>query len=72
MTGNDVTRPHVTGTDPEVTSFHRKSPGSGCRKPISQVLGILELLRRFNLQEVAVTWQEMTSGDRTWPPVSRQ
>jgi len=28
VTGN-VTSPQVTGSDPEVTSFHRKSPGSG-------------------------------------------
>jgi len=25
MTGNDVTLPQVTGSDPEVTSFHLKS-----------------------------------------------
>ena len=55
MTGNDVTRPHVTGSDLEVTSFHRKSPGSGCRRPISQVLGTFELLQGCNSQEVAVT-----------------
>ena len=45
MTGKDVTRPEVTESDPEVTSFERKSPGSGCRRAISQVLGTLELLR---------------------------
>ena len=45
---------HVTGSDPEVTSFDRKSPGRGC-KPISQVLGAFELLYSCNWQEVAVT-----------------
>jgi len=33
VTGNHVTWPPVTGSDPEVTSFDRKSPGSGCRRP---------------------------------------
>ena len=55
MTGNDVTRPEVNGSDPEVTSFDRKSPGSGCRRPISQVLGTVGLLQGCNSQEVAVT-----------------
>ena len=55
MTGNDVTCPHVTGSDPEVTSFGRKSPGSGCGRPISQVLGTFELLQGFNSQELTVT-----------------
>ena len=54
---------HVTGSDQEVTSFPRKSPGSGCRKPISQVLGTFESLHGSNSQEVAVTSQEMTSRD---------
>ena len=49
--------------DPEVTLFDRKSPGRGC-KPISQVLGAFELLYSCNWQEVAVTWQEMTSLGR--------
>ena len=55
MTGNDVVWPEVIGSDPEVTSFDRKSPGTGCRKPISQVLGTFELLQGCNSQEVAVT-----------------
>ena len=55
MTGNDVTRPHVTISDPEVTSFDRKSPGSGCTRPVSQVLGTFEVLQGCNSQEVAVT-----------------
>ena len=55
MTGNDVTRLHVTGRYMEVTSFDQKSPGSGCRRPISQVLGTFELPQRCNSQGVAVT-----------------
>ena len=55
MTGNDVMRPEVTGSDPEVMSFDRKSPGSCCRRFISQVLGTAELLQGCNLHEVAVT-----------------
>ena len=64
MRGN-VTSPEVTGIDPEVKSFGRKSPGSGCRSPISQVVGTFELLQGCNLQEVAVTSEEMTSRDFT-------
>ena len=29
MTGNDVTYPHVAGSELEVTSFDQKSPGGG-------------------------------------------
>ena len=32
---------HVTGSDPEVTSLERNSPGSGCRRSISQVLSTM-------------------------------
>jgi len=63
--------PHVTGSDPEVMSFHRKSPGSGCRSPTTCFLGKFELLGG-NLQETAVTWQKMTSRDLTWPEVTRK
>ena len=55
MTGHDLKRPEVTANDTEVTSFVRKSPGSGCRRPISQVLDTFELLQGCNSQEVAVT-----------------
>ena len=55
MTGNDVTWLEVTGSDQEVTSFDRKSPGSCGRRVIDQVLGIFELLQGCNSQEVAVT-----------------
>ena len=54
-TGNDVTSPEVTGSGPKVTSFDRKSPSSGCRMPIRQVLGTFELLQGCNTQEEAVT-----------------
>ena len=33
MTANDVTSPQVTESDPEVTSFDRKSPGRDCGGP---------------------------------------
>jgi len=65
VTGNDVKWPHVTGSGPEVMSFDRKSPGSGCRRPVRQVLGTFELLQSCNLQEVAVKWLVM-SRDFTW------
>ena len=64
MTGNAITLPHVTASDPEVTSFDQKSPVSGCRGPLSQVLGTFELPQCCNLQKGAVTGQEMTSRDR--------
>ena len=64
MTGNDVTLPHVAGSDPEVMSFARKSPGSGCRRLISLVLGTFVLLQGCNSQEMAVTLPEMTSRGR--------
>jgi len=57
-------------TWPEVTSFDRKSIGSGCRRRIRQILGTLELLQGCNSQEVAITWQKMTSRDPTWPEVT--
>ena len=55
MTGNDLTRPHVSGSDPEVTSFERESPGSGCRRFLSQGLGTFEHLQGCNSLQVAVT-----------------
>ena len=54
----------VTGSYPEVMSIDRKSPGSGCRRPITQVLGTFELLQGCNSQKMAVTLQEMTSCGR--------
>jgi len=62
VTGNDVKGPHVTGSDLEVTSFERKSPGSGSRVQGTLVLGTFDLPQGCNSQ-VAVTAQELTSCD---------
>jgi len=40
VTGNDVAWPQVTGSDPEVTWFDRKSPGTGSRRPKTRILYI--------------------------------
>ena len=64
MRENDGTRPEITGSDQEVASFDRKSPGSGCRRRISQVMDMFELQHGCNSQEVAVTWLEIMSRDR--------
>jgi len=69
VTGNDVTRPQVTVSDPEVTSFDRKSPGSGYRRPKTCVYCAFDFLQGCSSQEEAVTWQDMTSRDlcdRKW------
>ena len=55
MTGNDLTRPEVSGSDLEVMSFGQKSAGSDCRRPISQVLDTFEHLQGCYSQEVAIT-----------------
>ena len=55
VTVKDVTWPEVTESDPEGTSFDRKSPRSGCRRPVSQVLGTFYFLQGCNSQELAVT-----------------
>ena len=61
MTGNDLMSPHMTGSDPVVTSFGWKTPGSGCRRPITQVVGTFELLQGCKSQEVSV----VTKNDLT-------
>ena len=53
----------VIGSDTEVTSFDWNSPRSGCRRPLSQVLGMFEPLQVCNSQGVALTIQEMMSRD---------
>jgi len=63
VTGNDVMWPQVTGSDPEVTSFAWKTPGSACRRPKNSVHSTFHFLQGCSLQEEAVTWQEMTSRD---------
>jgi len=62
----------VTGSDPEVTSFDRKSPGSGCRRPKTCVYCTFHFLQGCSSQWDAVTWQEMTSRDNRWPEVTRR
>ena len=44
----------MIGINPEVTSFDRKSPGSGFRS-LSQVLGMFEPPQVFNSLEGVVT-----------------
>jgi len=63
--------PQVTGSDPEVTSFERKSPGSGCRGPKTTIYCTFHFLHRCSSLEKAVTWQEMTSRDLRWLEVTR-
>jgi len=65
--------PHVTGSDPEVTSFHRMPLGIGCRRP---KVGFCVSLSSYR----AVTrrrWLprdrklcDVTSRDRKWPEVT--
>ena len=55
MRRNDVMWPEVTGSDQEMTSFDQKSPGSGSRRAVSQVLGMFLCLQCCNSQEMAVT-----------------
>jgi len=43
-----------------------------CRSPKTGVLCNFELLQGCNSQEMAVTWQEMTLRDLTWPRVIRK
>jgi len=69
---DDVTWPRVIGSDLEVSSFEQKSPGSGCRRPKSRVYCTFLFLQGCSSQEVAVTWQEMTSRDLRWPEVTRK
>jgi len=63
MTSHDK----VTGSDPEVTSFDRKSPGRGCRRPKTGVYCVFDFLQGLSSQEEAVTWQKMTSRDLRSP-----
>jgi len=48
VTGSDVTWAQVTGSDPEVTSFDRKSPGSGCRRPKNVVHCAFHFLQGYS------------------------
>jgi len=63
---------HMTSGDrrrPEVTSFDRKSPRSGCRRQKIGVYCTFHFLQNCCSQE-EVTWQEMTSRDLRWPEVT--
>ena len=53
----------MKGSESEVTSFDRKSPGSGCRRPKTRVIHVFDFLQVCSLQEEAVTRQEMMSQD---------
>jgi len=70
--GNDVTWRQVTGSDPEVTSFDRKSLGSGCKRSKTRVYCTFHYLKGCSSQEKAVTWQEITSRDLRLPEVARK
>jgi len=70
VTGNEVPWPQVIESDPEDTSFDRKSPGSGCGRPKTDVYYTFHFLQGCSLQEEAVTWQEMTSRELRWPEVT--
>jgi len=64
---------HVTPnawSDPEVTSFGRKSPGSAYKGPKTAIYSTFYLLQGWSLQVEAVTWQKMTSCDLRWPEVT--
>jgi len=65
-------RPQVTASDPEVASFDRKSPGSGCRRLKTGVYCAFHFLQGCSSQEEAVTWQKITSRDLRWSKVTRK
>jgi len=62
----------VTESYLEVTSFHRKSPESGCRRQETRAYSRFHLLQGCSSQEEKVTWQEMTSRDLRWSAVTRK
>jgi len=55
VTGNDITSPQVTASNPEVTSFDRKLLGNGCRRPKTRVYCAFHFLQGCSAQEEAVT-----------------
>jgi len=72
VTVNDVTWPQVIGSDLEMTSFDRKSPGSGFRRPNIGVYCTFHFLQGRSSPEETITWLEMTSRDLRWPEVTRK
>jgi len=55
VTENNVMQPEVTVSDPEATSFDRKSLGSGCRRSKTRVKSIFHFLQGCSSQEEAAT-----------------
>jgi len=52
----------------QVTSFHRKSPGSGCRKAKTRVhFTSYKAVARRRRPSRDRKWRRMASGDRKWP-----
>jgi len=66
VTGNDVTWSHLTGSNPEVTSFDRNSPARGWRRSKTRVYCTFHFLQGCTSQEKTVTWRELTSRDLRW------
>ena len=62
MTGNNVMQLEMTGSDPEVTSFHRKWPGEGCRRPKTPALVAFQLLPGCNSQVVVASLKVISHG----------
>jgi len=62
----------MTGHNLEVTSFDRKSPGSGYRRPKTGVYCTFHFLQSCSSQEESFTWQEITSRDPSWPEMNRK
>jgi len=73
VTKNCVIWPLVTESDPEVTSFDRKSPWSGCRRPKTGYTAHFtsyKAVARRRRQSRDRKWRHVTSGDRRWPEVT--
>ena len=66
MTGKEVTRPEMAGSDPEVTSFDQKSPGSGCSRPVIKFWVRLRSYRAVTCSR----WRHVTGKDVTRPEVA--
>jgi len=71
VTRNDVTWPQVTGSDLEVTSFDRKSPGGGCRRPKSGVYCTFHFLQGRSSQGRQSRYRKWRHVTR-WPEVTRK
>jgi len=58
--------PQFTGSDQEVTSPNRKSPGSGSVGTKTCIYSTFHFLQGCSSREEAVTWQKMTSRHLRW------